>query len=264
MSRNLTAGVALALLLLHGSVSGELTERERRLLGVPPSADIQGEIIELTADGDRFGAIFLARRRPEGRGAVVLLHDQAGSANGLEVVRPLRLALAETGWDTLSLQLPQASRAAGRDGWRARQAQILTRLQSGLDWLGSRQPANRVIVAQGDSGAVALEYALDRPPGELRGLVLVSAFLDPGGQDNPAPDPAQPALPVLDIYAGRDHPDVVENAPARRDSAARDGRMAYRQRVIDGAGAGFFALESELTAQVSHWLAVRASGNTGR
>jgi len=261
MHRQLLARTILAVALLPGATAAAVPPGNRLAPGHPPSAEIQGELVELESDSGRFAAIFLASRRAETRGAAVLMHDQAGNANGLEVIRPLRLGLARAGWDTLSLQLPSASRAEVRAAWLSRQQQVLSRLRAGLNWLGSRKPANQVIIAQGDSGAMVLEYALDSPPPELKALVLVSTFLD-----SPAPDAALPAggrapLPVLDIYAQRDYPDVVSNAQARRDSAARDTRSDYQQRVVDGATGGFFGLEDDLLARISAWLATNVTSN---
>jgi dienelactone hydrolase len=181
------------------------------------------------------------------------------NANGLEVIRPLRLGLADAGWDTLSLQLPSASRTLGRAAWLSRQQQIVSRLQAGLNWLGSRKPANQVIIAQGDSGSMVLEYALDSRPPELKALVLVSAFLDSSTADAAVPAGDRAPLPVLDIYAQRDYPGVVGNAQARLDSAYRDARSNYQQRVVDGATGGFFGLEADLLARISAWLATNVT-----
>jgi len=54
---------------------------------------------------------------------------------------------------------------------------------------------------------------------------------------------------------------VVSNAQARRDSAARDTRSDYQQRVVDGATGGFFGLEDDLLARISAWLATNVTSN---
>ena len=261
MHRQLLARTILAVALLPGATVAEAPPGTRLAPGHPPSAEIQGELVELESDRGRFAAIFLASRGAKTRGAAVLVHDQAGNANGLEVIRPLRLGLADAGWDTLSLQLPSASRAVGRAAWLSRQQQIVSRLQAGLNWLGSRKRANQVIIAQGDSGAMVLEHALDSRPAELKALVLVSTFLDSPAADAAAPAGDRTPLPVLDIYAQRDYPDVVSNAQARLDSAARDTRSNYQQRVVDGATGGFFGLEADLLARISAWLVTNVTSD---
>ena len=259
MSRHLLARTILAIVLLPGIAAAEAPPGNRLAPGHLPVGEIQGEPLELQSDSGRFGAIFLGHRSAKARGAVVLMHDQAGNANSLEVIRPLRLGLAAGGWDTLSLQLPPASRDDGRLAWQSRQKQIVSRLQAGLKWLGARQPANRVVIAQGDSGSVVLTHVLDNPPPELKALVLVSSVLDLPAQDTPAPTGDRTPLPVLDIYAQRDYTDVVSNAQARRDLAALDARSNFQQRVVDGATGGFFGMEEGLLARIGAWLAANVA-----
>ena len=259
MSFQLPARITLAIVLLPGMVAAEALTGSRLAPGYPPSAEIQGELVELASDSGPFAAIFLAQHGSKARGAVVLLHDQAGNANSLEVVRPLRLGLARGSWDTLSLQLPSAPRDEGRTAWRTRQQQIVSRLQAGLTWLGARKPANRVVIAQGDSGSVVLTHVLDNPPPELKALVLVSSVLDLPAQDTPAPTGDRTPLPVLDIYAQRDYSDVVSNAQARRDLAALDARSNFQQRVVDGATGGFFGMEEGLLTRIGAWLAANVA-----
>ena len=261
MNSQLPARIILAIALLPGLVAAQAPPGDRLAPGQPPSTGIQGKLLQLESDSGPFAAIFLAHHGTKKRGAAILLHDQAGNANGLEVVRPLRLGLARGGWDTLSLQLPSASRDEGRAAWQSRQNQILSRLQAGLKWLGSSKPATRVILAQGDSGAVVLTQVLDRPPAELKALVLVSPFLDPSGEQVSASADNRPPLPVLDVYAQRDYPDVLNNARARLDRAAADPRSNYQQRVVLGATGGFFGLEDDLLARISSWLAVNVTSS---
>jgi hypothetical protein len=47
----------------------------------------------------------------------------------------------------------------------------------------------------------------------------------------------------------------------RRDSAARDTRSNYQQRVVDGATGGFFGLEDDLLAGISTWLAANVTSD---
>ncbi len=70
------------------------------------AADLDGEVIELTAGGTPFVAIHRPQTRDTATGSVVLLHGRGTNANSYRVVRPLRIGLSEHGWNTLSLHLP--------------------------------------------------------------------------------------------------------------------------------------------------------------
>jgi dienelactone hydrolase len=194
-----------------------------------------------------------------------LLHDQGSNANSNEVIRPLRLGLAESGWDTLSLQLPAAYRGNDAGAWQSRQTVINERLQAGLDWIEARKPPNRVIVALGDSGAIALTFAATRTPEQLQALVLVSSPLASAETGAVPPPLQQRELPILDLYAERDHPPVTATATERRNAAAKAGYEDYRQRVLIGAAAGFHSQEDSLIAAIRAWLANKiAAAAAGR
>lgn len=244
MLRNLLSIAVLSLSLLSAST-----------LCAPAAgqaADIRGEIIQLEYAGGSFAAIYRVHQRGEGRGGIVLMHDQGGNADSFEVIRPLRLGLAESGWDTLSLELPAAQRSEETGGWLSRQGEIQTRLLAGLDWLKGRGQATRVVVALGDTGAIVLVIAATLPPGELQALVLVSTAVEA--------DAALAALetldlPILDIQAERDHIAVAATAATRRGAAKKGGNERYRQRVLAGSAAGFHRQEAGLIAEIRAWLA---------
>jgi len=262
MNRNLLTYAAFFLLALPATGPAEPVTSDRIAAGLPPGGQIRGEIIELDAGADRFIAIFQPTGLENRRGGIVLLHDQGTSANSLEVMRPLRLGLADAGWDTLSLQLPQAHPGEAGAAWRSRQAPIKARLQSALNWLRQRELLTQAIVALGDSGAIALQFASAKPPRELKAVVLVSTPLEADA----AEVLGRTRLPVLDVYAERDRAAVVETAPDRRRAAAEGEAGKYTQRTISGARPGFFGLEDSLLSGIRSWLAAntRAPSATAR
>ena len=200
-------------------------------------------------------------QRDQSHGGIILLHDQGTSANSLELIRPLRLGLSQAGWDTLSLQLPSAPRDQIVASSQSRRTIILGRLQAGLAWLKARKSLNQAIIAQGDSGEPALKFASEKPPRELRALVLVSSRIEPAKADGVTDALVGIRLPVLDIYAERDHATVLDAAQARRHAAAGRKDKQYSQAEVPGAVPGFFGLEDSLLSRVRGWLAVNAKGD---
>jgi len=261
MPRKIPASTGLFLLILSAATLAEPVTSDRLASGLLPSGDTRGEIIELDADGGSFIAIFQSSGRDQSHGGIILLHDQGTSANSLELIRPLRLGLSQAGWDTLSLQLPSTPRDRVRAASKSRRTIILGRLQAGLAWLKARKSLNQVVVAQGDSGGPALKFASEKPPRELRALVLLSSPVEPAEADGAADALIRIRLPVLDIYAERDHYAVLDAAQARRNAAAGREDKQYRQAKVPGAVPGFFGLEDSLLSRVRGWLAVNAKGD---
>ena len=258
MPRNLLANTAFFLLVLSAATLAEPVTSDRLASGLLPSGDIGGEIVELETDGGGFIAIFQKSQRDPSHGGIILLHDQGTNANSLEVIRPLRLGLPQVGWDTLSLQLPPGPRDRVSAASQSRRTVIAGRLRAGLAWLKARKSLNQAIVAQGDSAGPALRFASESPPRELRALVLLSSPIEPAEGDGLD----RIKLPVLDVYAERDHDAVLDAAQARRDAAAGREDKRYRQAEVPGAVPGFFGLEDSLLSRVRGWLAVNARGDT--
>ena len=249
MNPRLRTGITSLLLLATVAVSAAPLQSDRLAMGLPASGEVQGELVELQAGESGFLAIFRPRQRGPARGGVVLLHDRETGANSLEVMRPLRLGLAASGWDTLSLQLSADGRSLPDD------AAIRARLQAGLDWLKSRKSPRLAVVALGESGIATLDLAADGPPRELLGVVLVSAGQTASRGDGPRGDVR---LPVLDLYAEFDRPGVLDAARSRRNGFSTADNTDFTQRTVAGAQAGYFRLEEELLSRVRSWLAKQA------
>ncbi len=221
--------------------------------------ELKGRIVRLQAEGEEFIAIHQPRQQGEPRGGIVLLHDQAGNANSLEVIRPLRLGLADAGWDTLSLQLPAGYRDADAGDWRDQQARINARLQAGLAWLKDNNIETQAVIAQGDTGIILLPSAATGAPPELQALVLVStALADDIAAETLAPV-AELTLPLLDIYAERDIAGVIDSATKRRQLLENSQSRSFRQITVAGATSGYFGSDGGLLASIRAWLAANTT-----
>lgn len=245
-------GVVLALCAL--ALYGLAAVADQNITAAP--SDLEDEFIRLETGDGAFEAIFRARQQGDPRGGLILLHDENGNADSLEVIRPLRLALSDAGWDTLSLQLSGHYRDTDRAHWLARGPQIVARLTSGIDWLKGRGIDRLVILAQGASGTVALQWvAAQKTAPDVRALVLVSTPWTTVDEIDGMVALRQAKLPILDIYAQRDIAAVVDTAAARRLAAQEAGNTGFRQRFVAGATPGFRGLETGLLADMRAWLA---------
>lgn len=259
MTRTLLKSAFVTLLALPASALCDLAASRILDAQLKRGAPIQGELIQLEAGGDSFVAIYREHRDAEARGGVILLHDQGSTMDSYEIIRPLRLGLARSGWDTLSLQLPAADRSEDADTWRSRQTPIQARLQAGLDWLENRKPVNRVVITLGDSDSIALSLAATKAPEQLQALVMVSSTIKADEIRETLATAQKLGLPILDIYAERDRRPVSATAAARKDAAAAAGYEGYRQRVLSGAVAGFRSQEDSLLAAIRAWLALNTA-----
>ncbi len=247
-------GALVALALAASAATADLLTSQHMQREITAAGDLQGEVIELQSKDGPFLAIHRPRQHGPARGGIVLLHDRLGNADGAEAIRPLRLGLAEAGWDTLSLQLSVEPRSA--DTIQGTDTVSVARLDSGMAWLKARDIDKLVLLAQGDRAGTALQWAAARQSQELGALILLSAALASPPDDELRKRLRASALPVLDIYAERDYPPVIATAPNRRMLGIDN--PAYRQRALAEAPSGFFGAEQELIDSIRAWLSANA------
>ena len=102
----LTCIIVLLLLALGKSGHAADSEREQRLVDEMVANLFDGTLIWFESGDLEFAAVELQPETGPVRGAVILLHGRGFHADWPETINPLRTALSEQGWHTLSLQMP--------------------------------------------------------------------------------------------------------------------------------------------------------------
>ena len=87
--------------------------REQRMAQQIVDAILDGDPVDLqTRDGLRFLGIHTRSVNTPAKGTVIILHGRGFHPDWDNVVQPLRVGLTESGWDTLSIQLPVLAKNA--------------------------------------------------------------------------------------------------------------------------------------------------------
>lgn len=222
---------------------------------------IDGEDVWLNAHGHRFLTIYTPAEEEPPKGSVILIHGTGAHPDWPQVIQPLRSGLAESGWQSLSLQMPLPPADAGDDLQGPLIREGADRISAALDWL-TQQGAGKVsLIAHSRGGADLLFYAADSQDKRLLSLVVIGV----NGTYENVPESAGPLqslskikLPVLDVYGADDLPGVLETADARRDAA--DNSSGFQQTGVAGADHFFEGRDEALLDLVRDWLvAVQAS-----
>jgi pimeloyl-ACP methyl ester carboxylesterase len=167
--------------------------------------------------------------------ALVIVHG-SGVHPDHGVIGSLRMALADMGYATLSIQMPVlAADAPAEDYYPALFPEAAARIAAAAAWLQNNSRAKMVLVSH-SLGAWMSQYYLERTP---RAPFAAWVSLGRGG-----PVPAL-ALPVLDVYGEKDSLAVLESAGARR---------AAKQVVIAGADHFYNGRESELARVLREFI----------
>lgn len=238
----------------------------------------RGKMVELASGDAPVLALYTEETRGDLKGGVILLHDLGAHADWPEIIRPLRGALPDSGWTTLSVQMPPGP-AQETEQRLALLGAARSRIDAALEYLSAQGIRNVVLLGHGLGALAAADYLRTYRGEAVRGLVAVGVTDYSGDPRLAAPTAlAGVGRPLLDIYGSRDLPPVLAAAPRRAevirkrilerlDSAEglteeerKRYRSWYRQIAVPGADHGFTGQEPLLIRRVSGWLKRYATG----
>jgi pimeloyl-ACP methyl ester carboxylesterase len=251
LSLMLTACVSWA-----GTVQASDLEKEQRWADQVVDSLLDGEAVYLNDGQTDFLALETASAVDGSRKAAVVMHGTGVHPNWPTVVLPLRVALTETGWHTLSIQMPVLANEAEHAEYAAVYDRVPGRIDAAVDHLRKQGFTSVVLIAHSQGSTMAVYY-LGGEHRPVDGLVAIgmSGGIPGGPMDNLSRLPRL-NLPLLDLYGGEDLPEVMKSASQRAERAAEAGGD-YTQRRVDGADHFFEGEEDELIAEVNAWLDAR-------
>ncbi len=259
--------VFVLVFMLNGQLASEDIKelsREQQIaekLAVTADAD---EIISLKAPGGRFIGIYKRARAHESsetkageiNGVVILVHGMGAHPDWPDVISPLRTQLTETGWSTLSIQMPILSpdEAVAEYGKTLRLAN--NRIQAAVDYLHDWEIEPIVLLGYSFGAAQAANFLASNKPENVQAFISVSMlaqkFIKPkmdvykfiGGI----------TIPMLDIYAEEDLGDVRRGIDDRRLAANKNGNTGFQQIELQSSGHHYLGFEDILVEQIQIWL----------
>lgn len=203
-----------------------------------------GEPISLN-DGQHDFLGLIVQAEPAKEDAIVILHGVGAHPDWPQIVNPLRVALAEAGWTTLSIQLPVLDNEAEPEAYDAIIDEASPRIAAALDYLQEQGATGRYIVAHSMGSRMASHFLANTD-------LKVKGFVGIGMNVGTVEYFDQYALPVLDIYGSNDLEGVLGSAADRASQASANTH--YTQLMIDGADHFFDGMDDELLERVQNWL----------
>lgn len=229
---------------------------EERISNELAASAVDGDEIWLSSGAGRFLALYRDFATAEPRGAVILVHGMGGHADWPDVIMPLRESLPALGWATLSLQMPVLSPTENFADYGQTLGEAKRRLRVAVSQLRDWRYQNVVILGHSFGAATAVHALAGGGLDDVRALVGISMqaqqFLNP--RLRLLRELESIAIPVLDIYAARDMPEVLLEVDDRRLAARKNGNQDYQQAVVDGADHYFTGLDDVLLRRIQGWL----------
>lgn len=218
--------------------------REQRWAAQVVPGLVVGDAVYLAApSGPKFLALYTAAERP--RGAVLLAHGP-GLHPDHGITGELRVALAERGFATLSLQMPVLA-AEVDDGTAYQQLFPLAagRIAAGVNYLNERGFARVAIVSHAMGSGMTYQYLRhnrEAPVAAWAALAFYGVF----------EGVARAPYPVLDLYGAADYRGIRGPAAARK--RILDAIPGSRQLAAPEGGFFLAGAEKTVLREVAQFL----------
>jgi len=230
--------------------------REKRMADEIVDAILDGDPVNLAANGHEFLSIYTETGSGKPKGTVVLIHGRGFHPDWPEVVGPLRVGLAESGWHTLSVQMPVLEKDAKYYDYVPLFPAVYPRLDATLAYVREQGSGPVVLLAHSCGVHMSMAYL------EARQFKGIDAYI---GVGMGATDYKQPMnrpfplnrlkMPVLDVWGSDDYPAVHRLAPRRAANIAKTGVGMSKQVVVPEADHYFRDQDEALLEVVNGWLA---------
>lgn len=246
----------LFLLFITFDSAASDTLKERRWASQVENDLVVGDSLYLKTGEREFLSIYTPARGVKQKGGIILLHGMGVHPDWSDVISPLRQELPESGWATLSLQMPILPNEAKSEEYIPLQPEANERISAGILYLQQQGFRNIAIVGHSLGSTMGLNFLAAQAPGSE----LVRAYVGIGISRDTDGSPGAPSLlssvnmPILDIYGSQDLRNVLNGAQQRKNAAKRIKNTFYRQVKVPAADHFFRSLESSLIKQVSSWL----------
>ncbi|MGB5201760.1 MAG: DUF3530 family protein [Sedimenticolaceae bacterium] len=233
--------------------------REQRMAAEIVDAILDGEPIEIkTENGLSFLGIFTETAVLPVKGTVLILHGRGLHPNWPNVVHPLRVGLVEHGWNTLAIQLPVLAKDATYDDYFEVFDDAIPRIEAAIAFARAASGGKLVVLAHSCGTHMAQHWMhahRDTAPAQFDGFVGIGMGAIDIGQAMREPFALDKLpVPVLDVYAELDFPNVQRLAPARREAMQRGGNALSAQIVVPDAEHYFVDRDQALLDVVAAWL----------
>lgn len=230
-------------------------EREQRIADQIVDSIMDGDAVELIADGREFLAIEMESDSETTHGAAIILHGRGLHPNREQVIKPLRTLLPEQGWHTLSLQMPVLEKKAKYFDYVPTFTKAYPRIEAAIAHLKEQGFKRIVLIAHSCGAHMAMNWIDLNGDSQIDGYVGIGMGATDYKQKMIKPFPLDKMkVPILDIFAEEDFPAVLRMAPGRWNKIQKAGNGLSKQVEVKGAEHYFGGKGDELVEAVSDWL----------
>ena len=252
---NIKTVLAVFLSLAFFSAQASDLAREKRLADEIVDSILDGDPVYLKDGKHKILSIYMESDLEKPKGAVIILHGRGYHPDWKDVAHPLRVGLPESGWNTLSIQMPVLTKEAKFYDYVPVIPESFSRIESAIKFLHSKNIHNIVLVAHSCSVHMSTAWFEKTGGKGINAYVGIGMGATDYKQYMSKPIPLDKIkVPVLDIYGSLDYKAVKKAAPARLSLIKSTGITQSEQRVVKDADHYFADKGDALLTELNDWL----------
>ena len=228
-------------------------EREKRLASEIVDTIMDGDAEFLKAGDHEFLALYTEAE--EAKGGVIIMHGRGFHPDWSDVANPLRVGLAEQGWNTLSIQMPVLDKEAKYYDYVEVLPEAFPRIDAAIDFLKEKENKKIALIVHSCSAHMAMAWVDAGHMRDIDGFIGIGMGAVDYKQPMLKPFPlAEIKIPVLDVFGQDEYPAVKKGAPERLAAIKKAGNEKSNQLVVPNANHYFTDQGDALLEVVTPWL----------
>lgn len=247
--------VVIFLVTMSQAVMASDEAREQRMANEIVDGIMDGDAVYLKSGSHEFLNIYTETDADSPAGAVIILHGRGYHPDWEDVVRPLRVGLIDSGWNTLSMQMPVLDKKARYYDYVPVLGESFPRIEAGIEYL-KQQGNNRIIlIAHSCSVHMVMAWIDAGRFRDIDAYVGIGMGATDYKQPMAKPFPLDKIqVPVFDVYGGDEYPAVLRGAADRKKAIELAGNKKSKQQSIPNANHYFTDQGDALLEAVADWL----------
>jgi len=226
--------------------------KEKRWADQVVDSIMDGDAVWLNDGSNDFLGIYMQAEEKKAH-SVIIIHGTGVHPDWSQVVQPLRIGLAEQGWNTLSIQMPVLANDADHLDYAPLYDEVAPRIDAAIKYL-SKQGSSDIVLIGHSQGSTMAAYYLSLSKQAIKGFIAIglSAF----GKDvrmNGVKSLEKINIPVLDLYASKDLESILSSTKLRTIAAQKALNNNFTQTKIEG-NHFYDGHEDNLVKTVADWL----------
>jgi len=228
-------------------------QREKRMADEIVDAILDGDAVFLEVNGHEFLSIYTEADEP--KGTAIILHGRGFHPDWQDAINPLRVGLAESGWNTLSVQMPVLEKQAKYYDYLPLFPEAIPRIESAIAYVRERQKGKVVLIAHSCGAHMAMAWVDTESFESIDAYIGIGMGATDYKQPMKQPFPLDKIkVPVLDVYAENDYPAVLKMAPERLRLIEQVANKKSGKVVVKGAEHYYVDKGDALTQVIEQWL----------